>query len=204
LRLVLVALGASPFAIHVTTICRADSLLLGGALALVYRSGRWVQVMEAARWGFAGAMAILVGMIVIVEPNLSNHPMVGRLWAEGLAYTFLALASAGLIAWSLQPGSLCSRLFELKPLRFLGKYSYGIYVLHVLVLSTMNLPLRAALLGVTHSKLIAVVGAALTSLGVSIAAAYLSYHFYERPFLRLKHRFDYARPTLNHGSPEDA
>jgi peptidoglycan/LPS O-acetylase OafA/YrhL len=40
LRIVLVALGVSPLAIHVTTICRADSLLLGGALALVYRSPR--------------------------------------------------------------------------------------------------------------------------------------------------------------------
>jgi peptidoglycan/LPS O-acetylase OafA/YrhL len=204
LRLILVVFGASPFAIHVTTICRADSLLLGGALALLYRSRRWAQVAKAAPWGFAGAMAILVGMILIVEPHLAGHPMGVRLWGEGFSYTFLALASVGLIAWSLQPGSLCSWLFELRPLRFLGKYSYGIYVLHVLVLAVMNLPLRAALLGATHSKLIAVAGAALTSLAVSIAAAYLSYHFYERPFLRLKHRFDYARPTLNHGSPEDA
>lgn len=126
------------------------------------------------------------------------------MWGEGLRFTVLALGFASLIAWSLESDSACHWIFQRGWLRFLGKYSYGIYVLHVLVLAVMNLPLRAALLGLTHSKLVAVVGAGLTSLTVSIAAAYLSYHLYERPFLRLKHHFDYARPTLNHGSPEDA
>jgi peptidoglycan/LPS O-acetylase OafA/YrhL len=51
---------------------------------------------------------------------------------------------------------------------------------------------------------VAVVGAGVTSLAMSVGVAYLSYHFYERPFLRLKHHFDYVRPTLNRGSPEDA
>jgi peptidoglycan/LPS O-acetylase OafA/YrhL len=204
LRIMLVALGASPLAIHVTTVCRADSLLLGGALALVYRSPRWEQILKAAPWGFVGATAVIVLAIVLVEPHLLANPMGYLMWSEGLQYTVLAVASASLIAWSLRPGSRCGRLFESGPMRFLGKYSYGIYVLHVLVLSAMNLPLRAALLGVTHSKLVAVVGAGVTSLAVSVGAAYLSYHFYERPFLRLKHHFDYVRPTLNRGSPEDA
>jgi peptidoglycan/LPS O-acetylase OafA/YrhL len=204
LRLVLVVSGSSPLAIHVTTICRADSLLLGGALALLYRSPSWARVMKWAPWGFAGATTVAVVMLGFVEPRMSGHPMGYLIWSEGFEYTFLAVASAGLIAWSLQRGSLCSRVFEMRPLRFLGKYSYGIYVLHVLVLTLMNLQLRAVLLEATHNKLVAVVGAGLASLAVSIVVAYLSYHLYERPFLRLKHYFDYARPTLNHGSPEDA
>ncbi len=204
LRLMLVGYGASPLAIHETTICRADSLLLGGALAMLYRSRKWAHVMKLAKWGFASAMVVLLGMIVFGQPRLAGDPRAFLVWSEGFEYTVLALASAALIAWSLRPGTVCRWLFEMAPMRFLGKYSYGIYVLHVLVLSAMNLPLRAALLGATHSKLFAVAGAGLTSLAVSIVAAYLSYHLYERRFLRLKHFFDYSRPTLNHGSPEDA
>jgi len=204
LRLMLVGHGASPLAIHVTTICRADSLMLGGALAMLYRSQSWARVMKVAPRVFAGAVVVLLGMILFGQPRLAGDPTGFLMWSEGFEYTVLALASTGLIAWSLQPGSVCGRIFETGPMRFLGKYSYGIYVLHVLVLSTMNLPLRAALLGATHSKLFAVAGAGLTSLAVSIIAAYLSYHLYERRFLRLKHFFDYSRPTLNHGSPEDA
>ncbi len=204
LRLVLVANGASPLAIHVTTICRADSLLLGGALALVYRSERWAAVDRLAPWGFWVAMVLLLVAIKFVEPLLQHDPRGYLMWSEGLEYTVLAVASASLIAWSLRAGSMCGRLFEMGPMRFLGKYSYGIYVLHVLVLSAMNLPLRAVLLGVTHSKMVAVMGAGLASLAVSIVAAYGSYHLYEKPFLKLKHRFDYTRRRLNHGSPEDA
>jgi len=204
LRLMLVGHGASPLAIHVTTICRADSLMLGGALAMLYRSQSWARVMKVAPRVFAGAVVVLLGMILFGQPRLAGDPRGFLMWSEGFEYTVLALASTGLIAWSLQPGSVCRRMFETGPMRFLGKYSYGIYVLHVLVLSAMNLPLRAALLGATHSKLFAVAGAGLTSLAVSIIAAYLSYHLYERRFLRLKHFFDYSRPTLNHGSPEDA
>ncbi len=204
LRLGMVVYGASPLSIHETTICRADSLLLGAALALLYRSPRWGAVNRWAPWGLAGALSFFVVMNGCVAPHWLNAPMRGMLWSEGVDYTVLAVGFACLIAWSLRAGSVCSWFFQLEWMRFLGKYSYGLYVLHVLVLSAMNLPLRAALLGVTHSKLVAVVGAGVTSLAVSIVAAYASYHLYEKPFLNLKHRFDYSRRTLNHGSPEDA
>ena len=204
LRVGLLLGGASPFAMHVTMVCRADSLLLGGTFAMLYRSWVWTRVEEFARWGFVGAAAVLVSSILLIEPKLLAYPRLNTLWMSGGRYTLLAVGFSFLVAWSLQEGSLCKRLFERSWLRFLGKYSYGLYVLHVLVLTVMNLRLRAELLRLTHSRMIAVVGAGAMSLVLSIVAAYVSYHLYERPFLRLKHRFDYSRMTLNHGSPEDA
>jgi peptidoglycan/LPS O-acetylase OafA/YrhL len=204
LRLVLVALGVSPLTIHVTTICRADSFMLGGALALLFRSPNWERVMNWAPWGFVAAMAIFAGGNTIVNTRFIDAPRQGMVWSEGMSYTLLAIGYASLIAWSLKAGSVCSWIFRRGWLRFLGKYSYGLYVLHVLVLSAIALPLRAALLGATHNKAAAVVGAGLTCFAISIVAAYASYHLYEKHFLNLKHRFDYSRKTLNHGSPEDA
>ncbi len=204
LRLVLVAFGASPLAIHVTTICRADSFMLGGALALLYRSPSWTRVMKWAPWGFVVAMAIYVSGNTIVNTHFIDAPRQGMLWSEGMSYTLLAVGYACLMAWSLKAGSVFSWIFQRGWLRFLGKYSYGLYVLHVLVLSAIALPLRAALLGATHNKAAAVVGAGLTCFAISVVAAYASYHLYEKHFLNLKHRFDYSRKTLNHGSPEDA
>jgi len=203
LRGILLKAGASPFAMHVTMVCRADSLLLGGALAMLYRSQRWKQVQRIAPSGFWGATAIMVFSIAVVRPWLDNQPFYRSMWG-GVEYTVLAVGFACLIAWSLRAGSVCSWIFQRAWIRFLGKYSYGLYVLHVIVLCLMNLPLRAALLGVTHNKAVAVVGAGVTSLAVSIVVAYASYHLYEKPFLNLKHRFDYSRKTLNHGSPDDA
>jgi peptidoglycan/LPS O-acetylase OafA/YrhL len=64
--------------------------------------------------------------------------------------------------------------------------------------------LRISILASTHSKALSVGGAGVIALLTAVAAAWLSYHLYERPFLRMKHYFDYSRPSLNHGAPEDA
>jgi len=204
LRLVFLGASQSSYVVHVTTIFRADSLLLGGTLALLYRSTAWQRVQRIAPWGFLAAAALILASILYLAPRLANNAWAAALCFEGIRYSILAPGFACLIAWSLQRESLCSRLFELGWLRFLGKYSYGLYVLHVFVMSAVNLPLRDLLERYTHNKLFSVAAAACTVLLLSIAAAYLSYHLYERPFLRLKHRFDYKRPSLNHGSPEDA
>jgi peptidoglycan/LPS O-acetylase OafA/YrhL len=204
LRLGLLLAGASAFAMHVTMVCRADSLMLGGALAILYRSSRWTQVRDFAPWGCLSAAAVTVASILWLRPFLASYPLYSALWGNGLSYTVLALGFACLIAWSLQEGTACSWIFQRGWLRFLGKYSYGLYVLHVLVLSELALPLRKMLLGATHSKAFAVLGAGLMCIGISIVAAYASYHLYEKHFLKLKHRFDYSRRALNHGSPDDA
>jgi peptidoglycan/LPS O-acetylase OafA/YrhL len=204
LRLGLLTMGASGFAMHVTTACRADSLLLGGALAMLYRLPEWERMQRFAAWGVLYATAVMAVAVVLLEPRLEIHPFLGNIWREGFRYTVLAVGFCCLIAWSLRANSVCQRLFEFRSLRFLGKYSYGIYVLHVFVLSLLVEPLRASLFELTQSKLISVAVAGVVSLALSIAAAYASYNLYEKRFLRLKHRFDYSRKVLNHGAPEDA
>lgn len=204
LRIGLLACGASSFAMHVTTICRADSLLLGGALSILYRSNRWLSVQRVALWGFIGSAVLIGASIFVLQPFLTQYPLASAMWSEGFRFTVLAIGFASLIAWSLRFGTVCRWIFERAWIRFLGKYSYGIYVLHVFILSAMSLRLRAYLLGVTHSKLFAVAGAGFSCLVISVVVAYVSYHFYERPFLRFKHRFGYSKQSLDHGSPEDA
>ncbi|WP_158786907.1 acyltransferase [Granulicella sp. L46] len=203
-RVAMLLLGASTVAIHETTICRADSLLLGGVLALLYRSPDWQTVKRWAPWACMAAVASYGAMSSFSNAHFGRAPTRSLLWSEGLSYTVLSIGFACLIAWSLMPGSVCSWIFQRGWLRFLGKYSYGLYVLHVLVLSALAIPLRMALLEATHNKAVAVVGAGLACFGISIVAAYASYHLYEKHFLKLKHHFDYSRKTLNHGSPDDA
>ncbi len=204
LRVVYLADYGSSYVVHVTTFFRADSLLLGGTLALLYRSRAWWRVQRIAPCGFLAAAGLILFSILYVTPHLAGNIWASAIAFEGVRYSILAPGFACLIAWALQRDSICSRLFELGWLRFLGKYSYGLYVLHVFVMSAVNVPLRDLLEAHTHNKLFSVAAAACTVILLSVLAATLSYHIFERPFLRLKHLFDYNRPSLNHGSPEDA
>lgn len=71
-------------------------------------------------------------------------------------------------------------IFEL-----LGKISYGIYVIHPLVLFYYARFLNGFELGDQPKMVLAGVG----TLGITFALAFLSYRFFERPFLRIKDRF---------------
>jgi len=193
LRLALLAHGIPAIDIHVNTLCRADSLLLGGALALVYRSRYWLRVLQFAPFGFIAAAGIVVASICILGLDPQAPPS-GIFWIEGFRYTVVALGFACLLAWALRPRSVGLWFFEIAPLRFFGKYSYGIYVLHAIFLSFFVQYFRSHIFAITHNKLLAVIGAGIISLSIGIAAAYLSYHLYEKKFLRLKRYFDYNRP----------
>lgn len=103
----------------------------------------------------------------------------------------MAAVSAGLIAITLRPG-LFSSFFSIRPMRSLRKYSYGIYVLHVILFVYLDEPIRNAIrMHLTPSKGAAVLVTCLLIFLLSLTAAYLSFNLYERRFLRLKRFFDY-------------
>ena len=120
-----------------------------------------------------------------------------RAWISGPRYTFLAFGAACLIGCALRPGSLSQWVFERRWLGSFGKYSYGIYVLHMIALSPMLRTFRRIIAEETHSKLLAVVGAGVGALTLSVGAAYLSFHLYEKPFLQLKQHFTSVPEVTN-------
>jgi peptidoglycan/LPS O-acetylase OafA/YrhL len=139
LRLVLIAAGVWTYTIHLNTVTRADTLLLGGTLALLYRSPRWKRVVRVAPWGFLTALcAVLVSIKLIGFGSSYYDTPAPQFWWYGLWYTVVALGWACLIACSLRPASACEWIFEWQWLRFLGKYSYGIYVLHMILLGPLT------------------------------------------------------------------
>ena len=73
---------------------------------------------------------------------------------------------------------------ERNSLDFIGKISYGIYVLHPLVLFAVVMLLNVDLPSTAKYAFVY-----LSVTGISIIVAYLSYEYYEKWFLRLKPRF---------------
>lgn len=91
-------------------------------------------------------------------------------------------------------------------LLFLGKYSYGVYVLHIPVLWFMeSLGLQTGLFPrLWGSSLPGVLVFCVIGGGLSVLCAMASYHLWEAPFLRLKRYLPYRRPADDRHEDETA
>lgn len=197
LRFVLATHNVAYHTINRNTLCRMDALLIGAALARLLRSEFQDVVSRSAKKLFFAVVAV-VGALNVTGLPVRRYPDWRPVFdADYLSvrYTLMALGSAALVAWCLQPSSLMRRAFENRTLRFFGKYSYGLYVLHYVALGFLIRTFRGWIGELTPNKGVQVVGAGCASFVIAVTAAVASYNLYEKQFLRLKRYFDYERPV---------
>jgi peptidoglycan/LPS O-acetylase OafA/YrhL len=192
LRLAAVAAG-SPLDLYVLTPCRMDALAIGALLALLARGPAGLRPLVRPAAVVTVAIAAAVVGWIVWKGTLDEHAD----WVvEGPGFTLLALMFGGFLVLSLaaDPNRAAGRAVAHPVLRFLGRYSYGIYVFHWPIMVALNLAVPSVRLkerfgvagGIAH-----VLAAATLSIGV----AFLSWHLYEKHWLRLKRYFDYRKPV---------
>jgi peptidoglycan/LPS O-acetylase OafA/YrhL len=191
LRLAFVTTGVSPDTIYCFTLCRMDALLAGAFVAIVADNGlRWETRRRQAGLAALGSLTILVAAMAVTGTTFWP----GR-FMQTAGYSLLALffGAVLVLAVTAPPGSRGRRLLEGRVLTFFGKYSYGLYVFHAMFWPAFDRgPLAiAALTSRLGSYLLAVVVHATAASAISIAVAVLSWHLYEKQFLKLKRYFDY-------------
>ena len=162
---------------------KLDALLFGAMLALLLRSPAAGKVQRGARWAFVAGLA---GMLLIA----GFSPGAASPWDLSLGMTTAALMGAGLVGMALRSGSAAYRLFGWRPLRALGRYSYGFYVYH-LVWRYFWIQVLVWLVAATHSKALGGLLALPLGFLTTFLLARLSYHWVEVRFLRLKRHFQY-------------
>jgi peptidoglycan/LPS O-acetylase OafA/YrhL len=201
-RFVLLAHGASFQETYKLTICRADSLLAGAWLALIVRGKLRETVLRYATAVFLLSV-LLCGMIAWKTGNFGweiNYSI------NSYGYSIIAIASTSLIAMALRPNSITAKAMRASTLRFLGKYSYGIYVYHQLVFIFVAWLFRNWLKYHIHSKSLYHLILMVIVVSITIPLAVLSFKFYEQPFLKLKRYFNYPaikkQPQPNFSSNE--
>ncbi len=210
LRITLYWHGASPMLIFMLTPCRMDTLLLGGSLALVIRGDSgWIP----RRWMVPMALASAAVIAAYTLWHLGSD-MRDFFFGATFGYTVIALGCIGVLVTALEPASTAQRIFRWSLLRSLGKYSYGIYVLHIFVAHgfaaltsrLLGTSLRIFLTPYLHSRPLAVLLEFFVNASVVFLAAYLSYNLYEVHFLRLKRYFGYRRtgPAIQSREPVEA
>ena len=173
LRSIFIYFHAAHPVIWVTPFLRPESILVGLLLAIgAFRSTKTATVVVVA----VAAMAMLI--------RGRNVQDIG-LWTLAI-YPLVAII-AGCILWLATNLPAVSAVLSVRPLRFLGKISYGLYVFHVIgihcaLLGAEKLGIRPA--GMLHYSFVFGWALALT-----LAMAAASYYLLERRFLYIKERF---------------
>ena len=148
----------------------------GGLLAIRYGLQEHTKSGLLSFAYLAGALAAWIGAEILAGPDPINARVSGV--TAVAIYLLVAAGCASMLAGFLR----LPRFFIRPSLVYLGRISYGLYVFHGLSLLVVprlfgkHLPHGGAWL--------------LFVVGSVIPMAALSYEYYEKPFLRLKHRFE--------------
>lgn len=162
--------------IYTNTFARMDTLAIGALLALIihYRPG----VLEKIK-KFSSPKSLTVTTISLVyllyRIYLFNPQQITQI---SFGYTVIALFMVYFVVYAATHPF--SRLLTFKPLVWMGKISYGLYVWHILAIgisfrlaNNLNLPIFSVPL----------------AFGITVLIGALSYYLYEIKFLKLKAQF---------------
>ena len=155
--------------VMVRTDTRADALLIGCLVAFLYQwqivRTRVVQVI-----GWCGAVVVFATVAFTSPPD--EYLYVGGLTVGALG--------VGCMVWAIAEGSWQgARFFTLKPLRIVGKVSYGLYLWHFPIFWFV----------VQHSASVNAGVRLVIALVASALFTALSWYLVERPALRLKDKW---------------
>ena len=178
-RFALVVLGAPAQAMEYNTFTRLDPIALGVLLALFAGKLPTLSTRQRITLLAAGVVTWIATFwftVVIELPKLST-------WQSALGHLLTALASAAIL-FSVMGSQ--NAFLRNKWLLYLGKISYGLYVLHEFAhyCAMRMLPASTPMQVIEQSAL---------SLALTILLAAASYRWLESPFLRLKERFAYVQ-----------
>lgn len=187
----LIVLPGTPIFFRVSgTDMMADQLLIGSATALAlhhWRSGvgrhRLEQALRLAIWPAGGALVA----VLLFFPGRFND--VNTLGLIAWSLTGFAVCSAVVVGYLVSfPTSTGARLLGWRPVAWVGRISYALYLWHFPVfylLPSYQLPLRVS---------------APMGLAISVSLAACSYYLVERPALRFRQRLIAKRALARLGT----
>ena len=169
---------------------RVDSLIFGSLLALLLRGPEEALIKKLAA-PVSYVILISFGLFEAIH-DLYTHTMYRanipdyRPVLDTVGFTVVDILMGAVILMALDSSTRIYRTMMVKPLRKLGKISYGFYVFHLL-LRNISDQLSTHFFGVAGKRQL--IGSAILGLCGTAVISWLSFRLFESPFLRLKDRF---------------
>ena len=169
---------------YMMTPARMDALAAGSFIALAARGpGGIAALVKPAFLAFGLAGAAFVSIVLLRNSAGFDDPVVGTVGISLLWAMFGGLLVISL-TWQPAVAVMSSGL-----LRWFGKYSYGMYVWHpVVIIILLHTPWARGLR--TGALWVDIVGGVAVSLAGVFAVSVLSWHLWEKQFLKMKRHFE--------------
>jgi peptidoglycan/LPS O-acetylase OafA/YrhL len=166
---------------------RLDGLAMGALLAGVSRGDLGLSAFKVA-----AILLVSIGGIGTLALKGLYGSTSNSIWGlSGAGHYLMCSATAGILCLSLISKGLWHRLLSLSLLRFFGKYSYGLYVFHYLLQPWTN----DSFWFLTSWPVVSLVIHFGMQLALTLGVALLSWHLYEKQFLKLKRYFEHRRSS---------
>jgi peptidoglycan/LPS O-acetylase OafA/YrhL len=198
-RLVLHTVFGNDIAAYALMPARIDALASGGLLAVLVRDRDGARLAAKYLNPAAAVSAIVLILVMAWSGPIMGHSMLPTLAfpVQTFGYPALAIFFAAMLgkAVAAPSGHLASRVLTSRVLVAFGKYSYALYLIHILVRDLLQneiLAVRGGFPVVLGSQLPAQLVLVAGGVGVSYAIAFVSWHLFEKRVLALKRFFPYA------------
>jgi peptidoglycan/LPS O-acetylase OafA/YrhL len=175
---------------YVLTPARMGTLAVGAWLASAMREPGLRKRIE--RWAPHALAFSVISLVAMNLPDLRMNGFEPRMQTIGFPLLAVGAASIMVLAMSVRRRwTWYQKMFRSKVLSFFGKYSYGMYVLHLpVVVAFEGLRFSIGVFPrVGDSDVPGAIAFTLIALATTTLMAFLSWNLYEKQFLRLKSRF---------------
>lgn len=153
---------------------RFDCMILGGVAAIFYFKGNHV-FMKIVNNKFTQFLALIIYFLMFINVFWFLNSII--------EIFVVAIATMIIIIGQIEEKNRLVN-FNISVLDFLGKMSYGIYVIHPIIIFVVLKFVNLNFLGLMTPFFYHI-----TIVSFTLIIAYFSYHFYELPFLKLKSKF---------------
>jgi peptidoglycan/LPS O-acetylase OafA/YrhL len=165
------------------TFTRCDGILAGSILAVLKQTGQFQKSILLKKTSFIlillNGIYLLLGPVFDIRPNYLN---IAGYTSISIFFTWVLYLTI------LNPRSILQKALTVSPLKFFGKYSYGIYVFHFPVMFLLHPITEKWLWPLFGSR----IPETLLLISIEVIIAVIIYHLYEKHFLKLKKFFSYA------------